>query len=148
MARLYLLDKEYASCSLEDLQCRLRPATLWNPGLQPQLTAAQLGSGELNRGPQLFMLLAPRQERVSLPKRGTSLISTTPPSEYTGFPSLQQGQAEYSGQLHSVPEGWRRQVLRAVFCQPPRTASPSSFLPSALGLGVLIRTDLSTERGG
>lgn len=62
MARLYLLDKEYASCSLEDLQCRLRPATLWNPGLQLQLTAAQLGSGELNRGSHLFMLLAPRQE--------------------------------------------------------------------------------------
>ena len=97
--------------------------------------------------PRTPSVYAPRQERVTLPKRGTSLVSTAHPSEYTGFPSLQQAEAEYSWQLHSVPEDWGRQVLRAVFCWPPRTPSPSSFLPSALALRVLIRTDLSTERG-
>lgn len=71
------------------------PATL-GPGLPAWQAATLAWKWWVNHGPQLFILPPLLDKWVSLPKRGTSLISTTPPS-VTGFPSLQQGQAGTQG---------------------------------------------------
>lgn len=68
-------------------------------------------------------------------------LPSTPASPVSGRRRLS---AHGSFTLSRKAGGDRCSTL-SVFCRPPRTPSPSSFLPSALAFGVLIWTDLSTE---
>ena len=84
--------------------------------------------------PRTPSVYAPRQERVTLPWRGSSLVSTAHPSKHAGFPGLPQAEAECSGQLRSVQKGWGRQVRHAV-CLLSASSDPLPVLLPALRLG-------------
>lgn len=93
---LYLLCKEYASCSLVPMILQLQPATLWNP----QLTAAHSVSGEWNRGPHLFMLLDKNKkllQRLAAAPLAHQVLPSTLASSVSS-----QVQAKYSSKFSLV----------------------------------------------